>query len=92
MLKNIEKSKEKGLEIEPQYLKPELYSFQIPSHILKGLGLLAPGEKPHKRGASRMTKRSGSMVSGDRTAASRTKNTSALQTMNGAPFDAYNGD
>ena len=27
MLKNIEKTKEKGLEINPEFLKPELYSF-----------------------------------------------------------------
>ena len=52
MLKNIEKTKEKGLPINPEFLKPELYSFHIPPHILKGLGLLAPGEKPPKRQAS----------------------------------------
>ena len=61
MLKNIEKTKEKGLPISPEFLKPELYSFHIPPHILKGLGLLAPGEKPHKgrqASVSRASKRS----------------------------------
>lgn len=95
MLKNIEKSKEKGIEIQPQYLKPDLYSFQIPPHILKGLGLLAPGEKALKRVASRLTKRSGSHISGDRTNASRTKNNSSAMntaTMGAGAFDAYNGE
>jgi hypothetical protein len=74
MLKNIEKSKEKGLEIVPHFLKPDLYSFQIPSHILKGLNLLAPGEKAPKRGTSRLSKRMGSIASGDKTNASRREN------------------
>ena len=57
MLKNIEKPKEKGLAIRPEFLKPDLYSFQIPPHILKGLGLLAPGEKPsRRRNGSRLSK------------------------------------
>ena len=60
MLKNIEKAQNKGVEINPQFLKPELYSFQIPPPIMKGLGLLAPGERRHhnvskKRSNSRAT-------------------------------------
>lgn len=43
MLKNIEKMRQKEVDINPDFLKPELYSFQIPPHILKGLNLLAPG-------------------------------------------------
>ena len=63
MLKNIEKLKQKGLQVNPEFLKPELYSFQIPQYILNGLGLLAPGQKPGKgRNMSRISKRS-SMVS-----------------------------
>jgi len=71
MLKNIEKSFEKGLEIQPQFLKPDLYSFQIPPHILKGLGLLAPGEKaPKVHAASRLSKTKNSLASGEVTRSS----------------------
>mmetsp|Transcript_24492 Transcript_24492/g.30529 ORF Transcript_24492/g.30529 Transcript_24492/m.30529 type:complete len:108 (+) Transcript_24492:761-1084(+) len=56
MLKNIEKMRQKDLDINPDFLKPELYSYNIPRHILKGLGLMAPGEKP-RRGNSRASKR-----------------------------------
>ena len=48
MLKNIEKVKEQGLQINPEFLKPDLYSFHIPQHILKGLGLVAPGDRSSK--------------------------------------------
>ena len=57
MLKNIEKVKEKGIPIRPEFLRPDLYSFQIPLHILKGLGLPIPGERL-RRNASRTSKRS----------------------------------
>lgn len=53
MLKNIEKMRHKEVDMNPEFLKPELYSFQIPPHILKGLNLLAPGQKPPKRNLSR---------------------------------------
>ena len=56
MLKNIEKMRQKELDINPEFLKPELYSYNIPRHILKGLGLMAPGEKPRRAG-SRASKR-----------------------------------
>ena len=85
MLKNIEKTKEKGLPISPEFLKPELYSFHIPSHILKGLGLLAPGEKPHKirqKSASRASKRTSLAATGIDRAKSAAMNQSA--------FEAYN--
>ena len=61
MLKNIEKVKEKGLTVNPEFLKPDLYSFQIPAHILRGLGLIDPREKS-RRGASRLSK-GGSLLS-----------------------------
>ena len=61
MLKNIEKVKEKGLQVNPEFLKPDLYSFQIPTHILRGLGLVDPREKS-RRGASRLSK-GGSLLS-----------------------------
>ena len=87
MLKNIEKTKEKGLEINPEYLKPELYSFQIPPHILKGLGLLAPGEKPPKRGASRQrSKRFNSQTSMSASQEQRSVNNKS------APLGSYKGD
>ena len=87
MLKNIEKVRQKGLQVNPEFLKPELYSFQIPPHILKGLGLLAPGEKPSKRGASRISKHSSEMRS--RTAKSNSKPSSLIAINEGA-FEAYN--
>lgn len=72
MLKNIEKNKEKGIWINPEYLKPELYSFQIPNSIVKGLGLKAPGDQSSKgRGGSRLSKRSSVLSSAD----GRTPNT-----------------
>ena len=86
MLKNIEKTKKKGLPISPEFLKPELYSFHIPPHILKGLGLLAPGEKPHKgrqASASRTSKRT-SLA----TTANIDRNKSAA--LNQSAFEAYN--
>jgi hypothetical protein len=49
MLKNIERLRARGTSINPEWLIPELYSFQIPPAVLKGLGLLAPGEVPKKR-------------------------------------------
>jgi len=48
MLKNIERLRAKGTSINQEWLVPELYSYQIPPAILKGLGLLAPGEIPKK--------------------------------------------
>ena len=45
MLKNIERLRERELDINPNHLKPELYSYGIPASILKGLNLLRPGEK-----------------------------------------------
>lgn len=56
MLKNIEKMRHKEVDINPAFLKPELYSFQIPPQILKGLNLLAPGQKPSKLRANSHTK------------------------------------
>jgi len=44
MLKNIEKLRSKGLSIKKELLMPELYSYQIPPAILKGLGLKGPDE------------------------------------------------
>lgn len=44
MLKNIEKIRAKGLTIKKELLVPELYSYQIPPAILKGLGLRIPEE------------------------------------------------
>ena len=58
MLKNIEKHKEKGLSINTDYMMPDLYSFQIPAHIIRGLGLKVPGDNASKRGGSRLSKRS----------------------------------
>jgi hypothetical protein len=49
MLKNIEKMRAKGLTIKKEWLQPELYAFQIPPAILKGLGLRNIGEKASKR-------------------------------------------
>lgn len=51
MLKNIERMKAKGTSIQPEWLVPDLYSFQIPPAILKGLGLRSPGELPKSRRA-----------------------------------------
>lgn len=42
MLKNIEIMKAKGFSIKKEWLVPELYSFQIPPAILKGLGFKDP--------------------------------------------------
>jgi len=76
--------RQKELHINPEFLKPELYSFQIPPHILKGLGLLAPGEKK-RRGNSRASKRT-SVGS----ARSRQGNTSANSTLGqNIPNPAY---
>lgn len=85
MLKNIEKMRQKELQINPEFLKPDLYSFQIPPHILKGLGLLAPGEKP-KRVASRTSKRSSVVHSRQ----ANTPMTASMLGPSGTAFDAYN--
>lgn len=52
MLKNIEKQQSKGLEINPKYLHPELYSFGIPMAITKGLGLRHVNEKKKRKSRS----------------------------------------
>ena len=44
MLKNIESMRAKGITIKKEWLVPDLYSFQIPPGILKGLHLKCPGE------------------------------------------------
>ena len=44
MLKNIESMRAKGITIKKEWLIPDLYSFQIPPGILKGLHLKCPGE------------------------------------------------
>lgn len=49
MLKNIEICRTKGITIKKEFLKPELYAFQIPPAILKGLNLRNIGEKPSRR-------------------------------------------
>jgi hypothetical protein len=51
MLKNIEIMRAKGLTIKKEWLNPELYAYQIPPAILKGLGLRNIGEKPSRRRA-----------------------------------------
>lgn len=53
MLKNIERLRAKGTSINPEWLVPDLYSFQIPPAVLKSLGLLSPGEMPKKRRSSK---------------------------------------
>ena len=45
MLKNIEKMRDRGLEIQKKWLVPEIYAYEIPLIILKGLGLRSTGEK-----------------------------------------------
>jgi len=45
MLKNIEKMRDRGLEIKKKWLVPEIYAYEIPLLILKGLGLRSIGEK-----------------------------------------------
>ena len=45
MLKNIEKMRDRGLEIQKKWLVPEIYAYEIPLLILKGLGLMSIGEK-----------------------------------------------
>ncbi len=42
MLKNIDKLRNKGLNINKEWLVPELYSFEIKPSILKSLGLKSP--------------------------------------------------
>jgi hypothetical protein len=49
MLKNIENMRARGLTIKKEWLKPELYAYQIPPAILKGLGLRNVGEKSSVR-------------------------------------------
>lgn len=44
MLKNIEVMRAKGITIRKEWLVIDLYSFQIPPSILKGLALKCPGE------------------------------------------------
>ena len=84
MLKNIEKLKEKGIEINQNHLKPELYSYEIPGYILKGLKLLRPGEKLRSPSKARTMARSSTMGKAtNRT----TENNSAVNT---SAFDAYN--
>ena len=48
MLKNIEKQQSKGLDINPKFIRPELYSFQIPMAFTRGLGLRHANEKKRK--------------------------------------------
>jgi hypothetical protein len=45
MLKNIEQMRDRGLTIQQRWLVPEIYAFDIPFVILKGLGLKSIGEK-----------------------------------------------
>ena len=61
MLKNIERQISKGLEINPKYLHPHLYSFGIPMNITKGLGLRHVSEKMKK--TSTPNKRQNSTIS-----------------------------
>ena len=51
MLKNIEKMQQKGLPINKNWLKWDLFSVGIPPGILKSLGLKDPKEKG-KKGAN----------------------------------------
>ena len=84
MLKNIEKVKQKGIEINPNHLKPELYSYDIPAYILKALKLPRPGEKmirPGSRARSTANTKSVGRQS------QRDDNASA---MGNSAFDAYN--
>jgi hypothetical protein len=48
MLKNIEKMQQKGLPINKNWLKWDLFSVGIPPGILKSLGLKDPKEKGKK--------------------------------------------
>lgn len=43
-LKNIERMRVKGKVIRKEWLVPELYGFQVPLAVLKGLALSAPFE------------------------------------------------
>ena len=92
MLKNIEKMRQKELDINPEFLKPELYSYNIPRHILKGLGLMAPGEKPRRAG-SRASKRLNTSDNrsrqGNVSQISAVKGMGNVQMMDPA-FEAYN--
>ncbi len=60
MLKNIEKIRARGLTIKKELLVPELYSYQIPPAILKGLGLRIPEEtsRSKSRASSSQARRS----------------------------------
>ena len=57
MLKNIEKQQSKGLEVNPKFLHPELYSFGIPMAITKSLGIRHVNEKKRKKSRSPTSKR-----------------------------------
>ena len=84
MLKNIEKNQARGIEINQSYLKPELYSYDIPSYILKRLKLPRPGEKPSRP----PTKSRGRFsTQGRATTTNRTENNSQV---NNSAYDAYN--
>jgi hypothetical protein len=62
MLKNIEKMREKGLKINDNWLKWDLFSKGIPPAILKKLELRNPHEKKSKRPVSRTSRRTLSMI------------------------------
>ena len=42
-------AKEKGIELNPAFLKPELYGYQIPPHLITNLNLPAPGDKTKRK-------------------------------------------
>ena len=85
MLKNIEKAKEKGIEINQSHLRPELYGFDIPAEILKGLKLPGPGEKA--RAGSRARSMNKTFTSQGKNTNRNSDNRSAL---NNSAFEAYN--
>jgi len=62
MLKNIEKMRDKGLKINDNWLKWDIFSKGIPPAILKKLDLRDPNDKKNKRPASRTSRRTLSMM------------------------------